>query len=95
MQVILNYYEYGLSPEESVMNARYHHQWLPDKLYFEKDFNNSFNAFLQNELQALGFTLEERETNGITASIMFHDKEMTGVSDKRSSDYLAIGVSNE
>ncbi len=95
LQVILNYYEYGLSPEESVMNARYHHQWLPDKLYFEKDLNNSFNAFLQNELQALGFTLEERETNGITASIMFHDKEMTGVSDKRSSDYLAIGVSNE
>ena len=95
LQVILNYYEYGLSPEESVMNARYHHQWLPDKLYYEKDLNNSFNAFLQNELQALGFTLEERETNGITASIMFHNKEMTGVSDKRSSDYLAIGVSNE
>ena len=95
LQVILNYYEYGLSPEESVMNARYHHQWLPDKLYYEKDLNNSFNAFLQNELQALGFTLEERETNGITASIMFHDEEMTGVSDKRSSDYLAIGVSNE
>ena len=95
LQVILNYYEYGLSPEESVMNSRYHHQWLPDKLYYEKDLNNSFNAFLQNELQALGFTLEERETNGITASIMFHDKEMTGVSDKRSSDYLAIGVSNE
>ena len=95
LQVILNYYEYGLSPEESVMNARYHHQWLPDKLYYEKDLNNSFNAFLQNELQALGFTLEERETNGITASIMFHDREMTGVSDKRSSDYLAIGVSNE
>jgi len=95
LQVILNYYEYGLSPEESVMNARYHHQWLPDKLYYEKDLNNSFNAFLQNELQTLGFTLEERETNGITASIMFHDEEMTGVSDKRSSDYLAIGVSNE
>ena len=95
LQVILNYYEYGLSPEESVMNARYHHQWLPDKLYYEKDLNNSFNAFMQNELQTLGFTLEERETNGITASIMFHDEEMTGVSDKRSSDYLAIGVSNE
>ena len=95
LQVILNYYEYGLSPEESVMNARYHHQWLPDKLYYEKDLNNTFNAFMQNELQALGFTLEERETNGITASIMFHDEEMTGVSDKRSSDYLAIGVSNE
>ena len=43
LQVILNYYEYGLSPEESVMNARYHHQWLPDKLYYEKDLNNSFN----------------------------------------------------
>jgi gamma-glutamyltranspeptidase/glutathione hydrolase len=95
LQVILNYYEYGLSPEESVMNARYHHQWLPDKLYYEKDLNNSFNTSLRNELQSLGFTLEERETNGITASIMFHDKEMTGVSDKRSSDYLAIGVSNE
>ena len=95
LQVILNFYEYGLSPEESVMNARYHHQWLPDKLYYERDLNNSFNSSLQEELETLGFTLEERETNGITASIMFHNKEITGVSDKRSSDYLAIGVSNE
>ena len=95
LQVILNFYEYGLSPEESVMNARYHHQWLPDKLYYERDLNNSFNSSLQEELETLGFTIEERETNGITASIMFHNKEITGVSDKRSSDYLAIGVSNE
>ena len=75
------------------MNARYHHQWLPDKLYYERDLNNSFNS-TSKELETLGFTLEERETNGITASIMFHNKETTGVSDKRSSDYLAIGVSN-
>ena len=95
LQVILNYYEYGLSPEDSVMNARYHHQWIPEKLYYETDLNKSFNSSLKDHLIELGFALEQIETNGITASIMFDNETMTGVSDKRSSDYLTIGVSNE
>lgn len=95
LQVILNYYEYGLSPEDSVMNARYHHQWIPEKLYYETDLNKSFNSSLKDHLIELGFALEQIETNGITASIMFENETMTGVSDKRSSDYLTIGVSNE
>ncbi|MDA0345409.1 MAG: gamma-glutamyltransferase, partial [Proteobacteria bacterium] len=78
-----------------VMNARYHHQWIPEKLYYETDLNNSFSSTLKDQLIELGFALEEIETNGITASIMFDNETMTGVSDKRSSDYLTIGVSNE
>ena len=46
------------------MNARYHHQWLPDKLYYEKDLNNSFNSSLQEELETLGFTLRKEKQMG-------------------------------
>lgn len=95
MHIILNFYEYALTAEESVYKSRYHHQWLPNKLYFEKDVYETFDNELLSRLEALGFTLEERETNGITASIMFNEDGLTGVSDNRSADYLTIGVNYE
>ena len=35
LQIILNYYEFGLSAEESVHLYRYHHQWKPEALMYE------------------------------------------------------------
>ena len=92
LQVILNYYEFGLSPEESVYKSRYHHQWLPEHLMYE-----SFDEEVIRNLEARGFTLYQRPatydfSNGITSSIMFEDEKLIGVSDFRSDDFLSIGV---
>ena len=92
LQVILNYYEFGLSPEESVYKSRYHHQWLPEHLMYE-----SFDEEVIRNLEARGFVLYQRPatydfSNRITSSIMFEDEKLIGVSDFRSDDFLSIGV---
>jgi gamma-glutamyltranspeptidase/glutathione hydrolase len=93
LQIILNYYEYGLSAEESVYAPRYHHQWQPEYLMYE-----SFETELIKDLEQMGFNLFLRTptydfSNGITSSIMFEGDNLIGVSDNRSEDFLSIGVS--
>ena len=95
LQIILNYYEFGLSPEDSVHLYRYHHQWKPETLMYE-----DFEEELMNELIALGFTLKQRPpnydySNGITSSIMIENDKLIGVSDPRSDDYMSIGISSK
>lgn len=92
LQVILNYYEFGLSPEDAVYKSRYHHQWLPEHLMYEY-----FDDELKEKLTDMGFTLYQRPatydfSNGITSSIMFEDNYLVGVSDFRSDDFLSIGI---
>ena len=92
LQVILNYYEFGLSPEDAVYKSRYHHQWLPEHLMYEY-----FDQELKEKLIDMGFTLYQRPatynfSNGITSSIMFEDDNLVGVSDFRSDDFLSIGI---
>ena len=72
LQVILNYYEFGLSPEEAVYKSRYHHQWLPEHLMYE-----SFDEEVIRNLEARGFILYQRPatydfSNGITSVSYTH-----------------------
>ena len=95
LQIILNYYEFGLSAEESVHLYRYHHQWKPETLMYE-----IFEEELMNELIEIGFTLKQRPpdydySNGITSSIMIEGDKLIGVSDPRSGDYMSIGISSK
>ena len=95
LHVILNYYEFEMSAKDAVYANRYHHQWNPNILMYEFMTNE-----LQIELEKLGFKLYLRPanydySNGITSSIMIEDNKIIGVSDPRSDDYLAIGISND
>ena len=59
-----------------------------------------FDENLMTELESLGFSLFLRTptynySNGITSSIMIEEDTLIGVSDFRSDDFLAIGVTNE
>ena len=95
LHIILNYYEFNMSAKDAVYANRYHHQWNPDILMYEYMTNE-----LQNDLENLGFKLYLRPanydySNGITSSIMIEDNKIIGVSDPRSDDYLAIGISND
>ena len=59
-----------------------------------------FDENLMSELESLGFSLFLRTptydySNGITSSIMIEEDALIGVSDFRSDDYLAIGLTNE
>ena len=93
IKIIINYFEYKLSPELSVSTNRYHHQWFPEKLYYE-----NFDDKTLRELKKLGFELEKREledyySNGITSTIIIEGDKIIGISDPRLDDYSSAGSS--
>ncbi len=80
--VLLNRLAFGRPLAEAVALPRYHHQWLPDTLFLEKDL------FSQEQLDALaarGHALRERESIG-TVNAIERDPatgRLTGVGDAR------------
>lgn len=85
LQSILNVMEFGLSPEDAVNKPKFHHQWQPDVIYLEKDFPMEVRA----ELEAMGYTLEEREPIGRTELILIDQNGIHSVADKRGDDSVA------
>lgn len=85
LQSILNVMEFGLSPEDAVNKPKFHHQWQPDVIYLEKDFPMEVRA----ELEAMGYTLEERTAIGRTELILIDQNGIHSVADKRGDDSAA------
>ena len=80
----------GNEPESWVSLPRYHHQYVPDKIYAEKE---AFSAEEVAALEAMGHTVEIRERRwGNMHGVMWNHKtgEVTAASDPRSSAGLAI-----
>ncbi len=51
MQVVLNLLEYGMSPEDAVAAPRFHHQWQPDRIFFEQ---GAISGEVETALKAMG-----------------------------------------
>jgi gamma-glutamyltranspeptidase/glutathione hydrolase len=80
-QAILNLTRFQLSAEEICSQPHFHHQWLPDVLYFEED---SFNRDLIEELAGYGHTVKERSHYGDLQIILIDEQgHMTPASDTR------------
>ena len=80
----------GHGPESWVSLPRYHHQYLPDKVFAEKD---AFSPEEVAELEAMGHTVELRERRwGNMHGVMWNRKtgEVTAGSDPRSDAGKAI-----
>lgn len=57
LQTILNFYEYGFDIQKSVDKPRFHHIWLPDKIFYEdKIMTNKTKAELINKDYILNST---------------------------------------
>ncbi len=84
-QTIQNVLEHGLSIQEAVALPRYHHQWLPDKIMYEKD---CFTPTVIHELQTKGHQLEARKgTSGrVDAIVVKPDGSLEGGADPRGDD---------
>lgn len=65
IQCIVNVIDFGLSTDDAVNKPKFHHQWLPDMIFVEKEFP----AALRNELTAMGYKIYEREHIGRTEMI--------------------------
>ena len=80
----------GLNIQEAVDAPRFHHQYLPDKLYLEPGFNPQLRA----ELSKMGYTLDTNDghwSNGECIAIDPATGELEGGQDHRSHYGKAAG----
>lgn len=82
-QTILNVIEYGMTVDQAVQSPRFHHQWKPDKIYYEQ---GSWNTSIKDDLKQKGHTLQERSPIGRVEAILIQDQQLHGAADTRGDD---------
>ncbi len=83
MQVICNVIDFGMNIQEAIDAPRIHHQWSPEKTFYEKR-GLSFDTI--EKLKAMGHILEERRgTSGLAEGIIIDTEKgiFYGASDPR------------
>lgn len=87
-QTILNVLEHNMTMHEAVNAPRFHHQWLPDKIFIEK---NALSEKTRTALKKLGYTLKSRPPIGkVDAILVLPNGKLEGGADKRGDD-TALG----
>ena len=85
-QTLVNILEFNLSTEDAVYKPKFHHQWLPDTLYLEKNFSED----IKMKLEKMGHTIGERSAIGRTEVIKFIYENgkvrLEAVADRRGDD---------
>lgn len=81
-QSIVNVIDFGMSAEDAVNKPKFHHQWLPDLIFAEKDFDDA----TLKALEAMGYKVKKRGYIGRTEMIQLKDGKMIAVGDKRGDD---------
>jgi gamma-glutamyltranspeptidase/glutathione hydrolase len=62
---VLNWMRLGMEAQAAVNAPRFHHQWLPDKLFLERDFS----AALESALNARGHDTQRRGHIGLVNAV--------------------------
>ncbi len=81
-QSIVNIVDYKMNADDAVNKPKFHHQWLPDVVYVEKNFDKNTRI----KLAAMGYKIIERGAIGRTELIHIQNKKITAVADKRGDD---------
>lgn len=82
-QTIVNLLDFELSTDEAVNKPKFHHQWLPDELYIEKNFPAGIIAGLEK----MGYKIKERGSIGRTELIhITPNGKVEAVADNRGDD---------
>jgi gamma-glutamyltranspeptidase/glutathione hydrolase len=89
LETIVNIVDFGMPPEEAVAAARFHHQWLPDVLYYER---GGLPPTVIDALAARGYKLVEQGPWGAVELIAIGTEgRLSGVNDPRRPAGAAIG----
>ena len=89
LQTIMNVVDHGMSMQDAVDAGRYHHQWLPDYISYEKD---ALDENTITELKKMGHHLKTRSSIGrVDAILKREDGTLEGGADPRGDD-TAEGV---
>jgi gamma-glutamyltranspeptidase/glutathione hydrolase len=86
---ILNVVDFGMNAQEAVDAGRLHHQWLPDRISFER---YGFSPDSIARLKAMGHAVNEMGNQGV-AEVILVDKDgrLEGGVDRRAPDGGAAG----
>jgi gamma-glutamyltranspeptidase/glutathione hydrolase len=85
-QGIVNIIDFGMNADDAVNKPKFHHQWMPDEVSVERDFD----AETKKQLQAMGYKIVERGGIGRTEAIkVLSNGKRETVADKRGDDSVA------
>ena len=60
-QILVNIIDFGMNIEDAVQSPRFHHQWLPDVIFYEK---NGFSLETLDALNQIGYSVYEKQSIG-------------------------------
>jgi gamma-glutamyltranspeptidase/glutathione hydrolase len=85
-QTLVNILEFDMSATDAVNKPKFHHQWLPDEVMVEKDFN----VEVKKQLQLMGYKITERGAIGKTEVIkILPNGKREVAADKRGDDSVS------
>ncbi len=87
-QTLVNILDFNMSEADAVNKPKFHHQWLPDEVFIEKDFPGA----VAEELKKMGYKITIRSEIGRTELIRITQeggRKITAIADKRGDDAAA------
>ena len=86
-QSIVNVIDFKMTPSSAVNNAKFHHQWLPELVFVEKNFPENTLKILEQK----NYKFEKRGGIGRTEMIVIDENgNATAVADSRGDDSVAV-----
>jgi len=83
-QVVVNVIDFGMGIQKAINSGRFHHQWLPDWINYEK---NAIDSVTACKLAEMGHELRLRSSIGrVNAIMILPDGEKVGGADKRGNN---------
>ena len=91
LETIVDVIDFGLNAQEAVDAPRFHHQWLPDEINYER---TGFSPDTLRELERRGHVLKPGGAQGAAQVIIYNktDDSLEGGTDRRVSDGAAVAV---
>ncbi len=88
LQTILNVYLFNDNLKEAVDHPRFHHLWLPDKIYFEE---GAFKQTIIDSLKIIGYNFNSKTSSigRVDAIYIDQNKKIYAAADPRGDDYAS------
>jgi gamma-glutamyltranspeptidase/glutathione hydrolase len=91
LETIVDVVDFGMNAQEAVDAPKFHHQWLPDRITYERF---GFSPDTVAELTRRGHALQTTDSQGVAQIIVVNEKEglLEGGTDHRAPDGAAVGA---